>query len=545
MFKVDKLKEALNKLPYTPAAISCFFGALAFLIRLPFVFRYDLFFGADPGICYLMAFRIFRDGDRPFYFFGTDYQGAPAAYLAAFLFKVFGPSIPLAAAVSLLHWAAVVAIGVYLILRATSKSQGIFCGLIAVVGVPYTLVYVTVPYWGYPGSLLIAMLVLLQAYFILEKGPSALRFFVFGFLIGFGWYVGKHCLPGIAAALAAFVFLRTPPWRNRGLLAWLAAVSAAVAGFVCGYFPEIWYRFRHPNYRNFAGVADVSLVVQNLRVLCKALLAYFDGHPFSRVPEDLYFYHGFPSDHCANALDYFCAVLSVAVVLFTLVALRRSLRLKNIPLFLLAALILFNLAAVAVSRVSNGDIFCIRRYLYPSSAAFSLLTGCFFLYFLGQKWLWIRWGFLALALLFTAHSAFDQYALLRLPDSQREFRWLIQDMEGHGYDRGISAFGPDYTIDALSNERVIVAERGVVLVPGVDGPVIVGEKDKIPFLGIYQYFPLVSQADRIAVIGYKDDPPEGKITFNGNAYRPIGPTRKDNLMVWTPYQKIQTNGKKD
>src|SRR4029077_20857374 len=106
------------------------FGALAFLGRLPFLFRYDLHFAGDSATCYLMALRITR-GDRPFYFYGQDYKGATEAFLAAPLVTLFATSIPLLAEVSLVEWSVATSIAVYLTRRATTARAAAITGIVA------------------------------------------------------------------------------------------------------------------------------------------------------------------------------------------------------------------------------------------------------------------------------------------------------------------------------------------------------------------------------------------------------------------------------
>ena len=220
-------------------------GALAFLLRVSFLFRYDLHFGGDSATCYLMALRI-AQGDRPLYFYGQDYQGAPEAYLAAGLFRVFGPSIPLAGAVSLLEWSLAVVCGTYLAVRGTTRGAEALAGLVAAVGVPYTLHYATVPYWGYPAGLLAALLLPLEALFILERGPSPGRFFLLGLTLGLGWYTAKQCLPargrgaagvGCAALAGLVAALRTAPvlWRPLPWGCWWATRPSC--GIACTMSP--------------------------------------------------------------------------------------------------------------------------------------------------------------------------------------------------------------------------------------------------------------------------------------------------------------------
>jgi len=519
---IEKIKTSLDNCRYSPRTIACLFGGFTFLFRLPFVFRYDFFFGSDPGICYLMAYRILH-GDRPFYFYSGDWQGAVESYITALLFKVFGPSIELSAAFSLLVWSIAVVLGVYLFIRATSKFHGIIAGTIAAIGVPYTLIYVTVPYVAYPASFLITMLVLLQAFFILEKGPSAWRVFWFGFVIGMGLYTCKQCIPGIAAALLALAVFKTSASSLRLLFRPIWAFLAVV-GLLLGDSPEIYYKHLsvHPRVKDLSGLADPALLWINFKQVPKGLMAYFNAHPFSRIPTDVYFYHAIPfwGIKCANAFDVLFAAIGLAVLFFSLLTLKKALYEKNIGLFLLIALIFLNMTAVVLSNVSIGNIFNVRRYLHVSAITLSLLTGYFFtFYLLKVKNKILKWCLLFVIVLFPLRNAWDEYALLNRPDGLRELRWVIQDMKQQGLNRGISYYGPNYSINALSNEQIIIGGRDGDLIP--------------------EYSGLVSQADRIALIGYKGDPIEETVTFNGSTYKRAGDARLDELIQWTPYQKIQ------
>src|SRR5207237_62270 len=151
-----------------------------------------------------------------------------------------------------------------------------------------TLHYVTVPYWGYPAGLLIAMLLPLQAFFILERGPSLRRFFLCGLTLGLGWYTGKQCFPGVGAGFLALAMLRSPVWSlRRGMRPSL--LVAAFVGFLAGYAPELWYRLHH-DHRSFGGLADLRTMLNSAGGLVIGLPAYFNGQPIARAPEGVHFF---------------------------------------------------------------------------------------------------------------------------------------------------------------------------------------------------------------------------------------------------------------
>jgi hypothetical protein len=464
-----------------------------------------------------MALRILQ-GDRPFYFYGQDYQGALEAYVAALLFRLFGPSIPLAGAVSLLEWSLAVACGTYLAVRGTTKLWGAVAGLVAAVGVPYTLHYVTVPYWGYPAGLLVAMLLPLQAFFIVERGPSFGRFFLFGLTLGLGWYTGKQCLPGVGAALLALAALRSPNWSiRRGLR--LGVVAAAVAGSLLGYAPELWYRFHH-GHRSFGGVADVRTLLNSSGATVVALPAYFDGQPIARAPEGIHFFINFREEAMApaDALDVLAWVIGYGVVVFAGASAWRAYRGNNAPLFVLGAILFVNVAAVIISRASGGDSWAPRRYLYSSAVVLSLWTGLLLAAGLRCGPRWVRAGALVLGVVFLARSAYHQVALLRAHDELSDIRWIIRDMREQGYDRGLAHWSNAYVIDALTDQQPLVAA-------------FAGER-------IPEYTAIAAAADRLAVIELKSEPLLAEITFDDKTYRRDGPAREAQVFRWAPYRKV-------
>jgi hypothetical protein len=519
-----KVKEYLNHLAYSPGQIGCFFGLLSFLLRIPFLFRYDLHFGGDSATCYLMALRILQ-GDRPVYFYGQDYQGTVEAYGAALLFKIFGPSIPLGGSVSLLEWSLAVGIGAYLLIRGTDKFHGILGGLVAAVGVPYTLHYVVVPYWGYPGSLLAAMLALLGAFFILDRGPSPLRFFLLGLTAGAGLYIGKQCVPGLAAAFIALVCLKSPSCNLRKPSGFLWPAMAAL-GFVLGYLPELGYRFSHPSSRNFTGMAFGQLIPLNFKSILKSIPAYFDAQPVSRIPEAVYYFlhdlHEWVYPKTISDVTF--SLLGFVVLVFMLKSFYRAFFQKNAALLLLSLLVMMNMGAVLISQQTSGDVFNARRYLYSSAIAFSLWTGFFLAAAVGHKSRWFSKAVAILGVFFLGRVFYHEQILLRSPDELRELRWTIGEMESQGLNRGLADWGHAYIIDALTDQQIVVA--------GING-------ERIP-----EYAQQVSQADRIAVIGLKGEPIDEKISYGGGSYSPVGNPRENETFRWIPYGKQdKTNSK--
>lgn len=499
-----------------PRVQACVFGALAFFGRLPFLFRYDLHFAGDSATCYLMALRIAR-GDLPFYFYGQDYQGATEAFLAAPLVMLFGPSIPLVATVSLLEWSIATAIAVYLTRRATTAQAAAIVGIVAAVGVPYTLHFVTVPFWGHPGSQLLGMLALLQAMFIMERGASTLRAVLLGATVGMGLYVGKQSVPAFVAAGVALALMRTPHWNPRTSLK-SGDLAAGLAGFFAGYLPEIVYRWQHSGSRSFLSLATPAVLWGNLRNLAFSVVAYVDAQPVSRMPEGTYFFSRQPERlvYPANPLDAFMWIVAAATLALASAALVRAYQTSNTAQFVIALPLLVNVALVVMSLESGGSFINVRRYLHPAAIMFSVWTGLVIAWMVEQRRKVFVFGGWLLLTLFVGRIWVHEYALLRAPDELRELRAIIQDLHREGLTRGLASWGYALTISALTAEDVIVAPQ---------------EGGRIE-----DYHRLVAEADRIAVIG-RNDVPAADMVVRGIVFRPIANPHRGETLQWTEYRR--------
>jgi hypothetical protein len=511
-----KFIDYLNRLPYGPGLIAGIFGSLSFLIRIPFLIRYDLQFNGDGANCYLMTLHM-AQGDHPFYLYGQDYQGTTEYYLAAWLFKLFGPSIPLVSSVSLLEWSLATVVTVYLLIQGTSKFYGIIGGCLITVGVPMTLHHSTQPFLGYPLALLQAMLVLLLAYFIVERGFSLSRFFILGLMIGSGMYLGKQFLPALPACVLGIFLFNSRDYRK---MPYLRLGLVFLAGFFLGYLPEVYYRWLHPVYRDFSGIGSPFLIWHNLRSTVKSIPAYFDGQLYSRTPCTGFFtptYYEYPR----SFVDIFFSVLGLWIMVFIAKGARDFCRSKNMPLFLMSLLVLANLAAVIISASSNGNFWECRRYLYVSSTAIPAFFGVYLASLMEKKGKFWPIAAAFILVLFSGRVLLHEAQLLDIPEENQvvELKQVIAVMDRLGLKRGLGPWGEAYMIDALTNERIIVAS---------------GELDNIPGYG-----KLVAESDRIAIIDYVRNPAGPWRTYGGQAYRMSGPTVRCQDYLCTPYQKVK------
>lgn len=441
---------------WTPIGLSILAASLAFFFRLPFVFRYDLHFGGDAATCYLMARRILSGHHTP-YFYGQDYYGSLEQYVTAFLFWLFGPSIPLGGLVPLAEWSVATGLGVYLIASSRSLPAAAVAALVAVIGVPYTLHYAVVPMNGYVPGVLVPLLLLWIFYRAAASEQPWPWLAMAGGVSGLGWYTSKLILPGLLALLlvAAWVVYREKPWA--GLLAQrsLYAGGLFLVAFVVGYLPEIIYRAGHA-HRSFAKLADLRSIALNLLEAVKGSLAYFNAQPMGRIPESIYFFirpvkalNRHPSP-----LDLLFMVLALMVLTYAWFELRQFLRGgKNWTLAAMSCLIFINIAAVVLSAESRASILNARRYLYPSALVLSFMTGL--LLYEGMRAKRFRVAAIALLVAFVGTNLVHTYRLLGEPDQLREVRWIIQDLEREDVKYGVAHFGYALLIAALTDERVV------------------------------------------------------------------------------------------
>ncbi len=518
-----KLKDKLNLIPFKPSIIAAFFGVLSFLIRIPFLFRWDLQFDGDAAVNYLMAVRISR-GDNPLYTFGNDYQGSPPFYLAGLLCKWLGPSIPVVSAVSLLAWSLAASLGVYLLTQGTSKFYGIIGGIVVVIGVPYTLHQSTMPFVGYPLAVFWTMLVLLETHLMIEKGVSTLRFFLLGFTIGLGMYLGKQFIPAIPACVLALALFRSRDFKKQPLLRFGLGL---MVGYLLGDSPDFYYRWFHRDYLRFSALAPLHMMLDNLHYLFKSIPAYFDAHFYSRAPVSGYFtspYYIYPR----SFMDIFFSAIAALVVLFMGITIFDSFKAENYPMLLMTTTVFFNFLAVVLAQQSHGDFWEPRRYLYVSSIIFSVFLGVFFGRLMEWKGKWIPLLGSLLLVLFLSRVILHGVDLLDFPEQPTITlaKQEIHVMDEWGINRGLGEWGAAYTIDALTNERIIMASRSRAGLPT--------EMDIIP-----EYGKMVASSDRIVLLEGDLHRKKTKIFYRGQKFNKSGITRHLDGNQCTPYDRIK------
>ncbi len=426
-------------------------GLATLLWKIPFVFRYDLYFQTEGGVYYLMA-KHFLKGEFPIYMWESDYNGTlPQAVVAAF-FALFGSSIALASFVSTLAYAAAVAIGVVYLQRCFKKPAVVMAAIFAVVGVPYALKYTTVPAGsGYDFSLLVPFLFLWLAVVIYQGGWNFWRALMVGLLAGHCWYMSKQVL--LSFVTVGVVFFADV--QGRKLLKelfttrWLAIVAAA---FVVGCLPEIAYKFSHAPKRDLLGIATPGQMWTSLYWFCRVLPAYFDGDPLARQPEGVhYLLHNSSENFPHSMVDFVGIFIAWTVVVYILRRCASAWREHNVPVLMLAIYPIINMLAVIFSSVAAGEYYAPKRYLYTS--------GIFLLFWTGikacecwEKRQFILAGFLGLLL---PISLIHQCQLLNMPDELHDYRAVVQQLRDNDLHYGVTFYSYAFALTGLSDENVI------------------------------------------------------------------------------------------
>ena len=435
-----------------PWLVACAFGLAAILWRIPFIFRYDLNFQTEYGVCYLMAKRILL-GEFPIYFWESDYMGTLPQFLVSGFFAVFGSSIELSVLVSVLSYAAAVALGVWFVRKYFGLWPAVGAGVFAALGVPYTLHYCAEPAGGgYVLGPLIGVAFVGVGAHVHQRGWSLWCALGVGLLVGHGWYYNKQCLIGIVTVLAVLL----ADERGRQLLKELVTtrwLSVFLAGLVVGYLPEIIYRLSHAATSHVRfGVASFAEMQQNLYWLVRVIPAYFDGEPLSRLPEGVHYLQHDPHKESlpVSPADWIGIAIAFTTVVLMVRRLWRSWKEHNAPVLLLGVYPLLNFVAVVVSKQAVGEYYAPKRYLFTSAVILLLWAGIECAGFARRKNWWLT-GLLALLL---PLSAWHHIALLRMPDELHDYREVVRQLEQRGLHNGVTFYTYAFSLIALSDEKL-------------------------------------------------------------------------------------------
>lgn len=266
----DGLVDWARRYPRFPLAIALIAGVAA---RLILVVRSNALIDGDEAMVGIQAERILR-GDFPTYFYGQAYMGSLETYLAAALFRLFGPSpwalraVPILLSLLLVYLTWRLA---FALLPRGSRATPLLAGLAAFfAAVPPLYDAVTeLRTWGGQIEVYIIILALLLATIELAQrlrdgagiAELARRWAIWGFLAGLGIWVN----PLIVYALVTAVLWLAFPYAWRAVVSLLArlrshatpnvpcmthparvaTILAVIPGMLVGGLPAWIYALRH------------------------------------------------------------------------------------------------------------------------------------------------------------------------------------------------------------------------------------------------------------------------------------------------------------
>ena len=441
--------------------LATIFGFLTILIHLPFLFRFDLYFqsGIAPG--YLIPKRILSHREFPIYTWGTDYAGlGPSEFLAAGLFALFGPSIPLASFVGLLTWAGGIGLLVAFVGRYWGRSEAIGAGFALSIGVPFYLMYNSQPFLTPYSTLPLYIGVFLWlTIFILRRGPTSWLCPLTALIMGWFWYAHKQVIVVWAAAGLALLmitegrkFLRA---FVRSQMLWLSVVA-----FVIGYSPEILYKLEIISHENrteaaqgFLNFASPDLIARNWYMLFRCLPTFVDADPWSRQACGVHYLNHLENWESVplSAADTVGIIVAALLLPYGIGLLRKSYRAQNLPVFLFNLIAVVDIGIILISTKAGGSYYSIRRYLLPASIVLLVWLGVR----LSEAWQARQWLISGILVLWLGISSFHQWQMLQGPDELVDYRRTAQEIVAAGYRYGLSWYSYAHTLTALTDERVV------------------------------------------------------------------------------------------
>ena len=531
------------------AGWAVFFGLLAFLIHLPFTFHYGLYLGSDLAIVYLTPLRMLR-GEFSIYLWGQDYMGlGPVDFITAGLFKVFGPSIPLADMVTLFAWSTGICLVVAYVGRCFGKKVMITCGAVLAVGVPYFIKFSTQVYGTQYNMIPLAIGgYLWLAVLLVERGGRSWLCALTGLIMGWNWYADKLVASvWVSIGITFVLFVEGRAFLREFCRSKMAAFT--LVAFLIGYSPELLYqlgvitdRYGHVEKgSHFFSLASPQLMAQNWYMLFRCIPTYFDADPLSRSTNGVHYlnhlenWESFP----LSAADTIGLNVAFIVIAYALRSARESYQRKDFQVFMLAICPFVNAVLVVISPRAGGGYYGMRRYILTAGVVLVVWTGILLARSLEAK----TWRVYGVVLLMFLISLYHQGAMLQFPDELADYKKTVKDIEQHGYKYGLTWYSYAHTLTALSNEKVIFG----ILDRKFECPYqqTVLAQDVVVFVWPVTNPPPFESAQKLfygSVIMKSDSTPRflpARLNVFGADYQQIAQPIIDGELAWAPYQRLK------
>ncbi len=202
---------------------------------------------SDEGTIGIMALHIAHLHERPIFFYGQGYMGTLQAFMAAFLFQFFGPSL-FAVRLGLIIFLALFFISTYLLTCSLySKNLALVTLFILSLGSVSELVTQLRAIGGYAETLLFSSLLLLLATWLAYSYMNIsslklrlLRYFLYccwGYLVGVGIWTDLLIMPFVVISGAFLLIMCWPDLDS-------PVPSCVIASFTLGILPLFIYNIK-------------------------------------------------------------------------------------------------------------------------------------------------------------------------------------------------------------------------------------------------------------------------------------------------------------
>lgn len=271
---------------------------LAFVIRLGLISQGWPATNSDEGTIGLMGLHIAFNGEHPIFYYGQDYMGPHQAYVAALLFRLFGPSLFMLRFGLLLIFTLFL-ISTYLLTRLVySKGWALLCLFLLGAGSSFVMARELSAIGGYTETLLFgSLLFLLASWLVISYRPyQRLRecrwriavYLAWGLIAGTSLWDDLLSAPFVLmAGLLLVVFC----WRE---LLQLITPVAAFIGLLVGAFPMLRYNLHaRPgedslsvlNNLRHSGAMTTQVKILALKHAIDISVPMMTGEPFCQANE--------------------------------------------------------------------------------------------------------------------------------------------------------------------------------------------------------------------------------------------------------------------
>ncbi|WP_040442581.1 hypothetical protein [Ktedonobacter racemifer] len=271
---------------------------LAFVIRLGLISQGWPTTNSDEGTIGLMGLHIAFNGEHPTFYYGQYYMGPHQAYVAALLFRLFGPSLFMLRFGLLLIFTLFL-LSMYLLTRLVySRGWALFCLFLLGTGSSFIMARELTAIGGYTETLLFgSLLFLLASWLVMTYRPyqrslecrwRIVVYLAWGLIAGTSLWDDMLSAPFVLmTGLLLVVFC----WRE---LLQLITPLAALIGLLVGMFPLLYYNlYAQPGKDSLSvlsglrskGGQDMAHILLALQNSASISVPMMTGEPFCQANE--------------------------------------------------------------------------------------------------------------------------------------------------------------------------------------------------------------------------------------------------------------------